>query len=145
MPAVDIFIIGGAKYRSAAEVLASKPWLQNVRLVGRRWYADDPEAGAPSDPNGWLVGSLPDDMSEADVPAASRGSAGYANYALTKQGDYYGSGSGTNAGLLPLPGLGLLGPLDLAALKKYLPWILAGLILLALVAASRDGRKGRAA
>jgi hypothetical protein len=123
--------ITGPTYATASEVVTAKPMAQNVRLAGRMWLADIPGEGS-----GLTVGRLPSWMVPDQVPPEERShpglNLGFENFGLTKQGDYYG--------LLPGPGLGLLG--DQSTLRRWLPWILAGLALvLVAAAASRKGGK----
>ncbi|MBX3456707.1 hypothetical protein [Ferrovibrio sp.] len=127
---VDMEIsITGATYRSASEVVARKPYVRNVRLVGRMWVADVPGEG-----DGLTVGRLPDDLAPQQIEEIYHPglSTGIDNYGLTKQGAYYDS-----SGLFAGPGLGLV---NNETLRRWLPWILVGLVVVALVAV--EGRTG---
>ncbi len=131
-PNVVEIMVTGAVYTSAADVVARRPTARNVRLVGRMWVADMPEGA------GLTVGRLPDDWLPELVPPDQRQhpgmNTGFDNYALTKQGSFYDAAGG----LISLPGLGLV---NLGSLGRWLPWIAAGLVLVAVAgAASRKGR-----
>lgn len=123
--------ITGPTYATASEVLAAKPYARNVRLSGRMWLADIPGEGT-----GLTVGRLPSWMVPDQVPPEEQYhpglSSGLENFGMTKQGDYYG--------LLPGPGLGLLG--NQSTLRRWLPWLLAGLAVVAVAAAATSrGRR----
>lgn len=122
-------LVSGATMRSAAEVVSRKPYVRNVRLVGRQWVADVPGEG-----DGLTVGRLPYDLPPEQVPPDQRQhpglNTGFENYGLTKQGAFY-------EGLLPGPGLGLF---NADWLRRYGPWLLAGLLVALAIGAAAKRR-----
>lgn len=126
--------ITGARYANAAAVYAAKPWLTNVRQQGRYWLGDE---------NGvtYIVGLVPDEL----LIQQGNGSGGIANYALTKQGDYYGSNSvpeNLNRSFRGLFGVNLpgFGDWGLTMDKRWL-WALLALGVVGVVLVARKGRR----
>lgn len=136
--AIDLGTVTLPAYKSEAEVYAAKPWLKagSVTRNGTYWQGTD-EDGFTG-----LVGRM-DDSILHEAGGGYRGTnTGLSNFMLSKTGEFYESDGAApvdaslfGGGLVPLPGLGILGN----GKYNWLLWALLGLGLVLVL--SKGGRR----